>query len=314
MKKKIFVFAFEKKKFFLSGEGPTVLIICSRLPVISQSAYEKCSKLEIFPFGFPLSRILPFRYLFERRVRNNRSTNLMSDLWKKKLLDEHRTHVLKDSNCSEDSVRFYFQQIFSQIVQEKYDEDDDDSQQKSSWPDRCRQAFVQANIEIELDEQKNKSKEKCSSSQLVDQLNELVNVIGRVKQEVQLDKSNKILRTTNKIQEKRSIDENEKPKSTKRFRTSLKNGTNNEQTSDWNPPSKEIVDQLQIQSSSLFQFILSLVRTIFDSNDDRLTDEQFLWLKSTANAFGHQYNNEKVQVLIETACQVTKINQCQMNN
>ena len=101
------------------------------------------------------------------------------------------------------------------------------------------------------------------------------------------------------VSEKRSINENDQPTShaNKRLRQTT-----------WNPPSKEFVRHLQNQSSSLLQFTLALVNTIVFSSDCQLTDEHSNWLHTTMNSFGHNYNREKINILIETACKIAKLN------
>jgi len=126
------IFLYWIENYFLpkkENSSSIVLIFCSRLPVLSSIVLSSLKKYQIYPFGYPYTRTLPFRYLFERRVRNNRSTNLMSELWKKKkLLDQQRTHVLKGVNCTIKNIKYYFQQIWSQIINEKQDDDDNDEQ------------------------------------------------------------------------------------------------------------------------------------------------------------------------------------------
>ena len=123
---------------------PIILTFCSRLPILSSIVLSSLEQHKIYPFGYPSTRTLPFRYLFERRVRNNRSTNLMSELWKKKLLDQQRTHVLKGSNCTVKNIKYYFQQIWPLLINEKRDDDDENK----TFKDKCQQAFQQANIQL----------------------------------------------------------------------------------------------------------------------------------------------------------------------
>ncbi|CAF3695853.1 unnamed protein product [Rotaria sordida] len=130
------------------NHSPIVLVFCSRLPILSPMVLSSLEKYQIYPYGYPYTRTLPFRYLFERRVRNNRSTNLMSELWKKKLLDEQRTHVLKSLNCTVKNIKYYFQQIWLQIITEKCDDDENDEYHTYEY--KCQQAFQQANIEIKF--------------------------------------------------------------------------------------------------------------------------------------------------------------------
>lgn len=108
--------------------------------------------------------------------------------------------------------------------------------------------------------------------------------------------------------DKRSIDENDEPHISKRLRSSCTPTINHTTTVlKWNPPSKQIVSHLQSQSSSLFQFTLSLIRTIITSTDNQLTEEHSRWLHLTLNLYDHNYNSDKINVLIETACKVAKI-------
>ena len=115
--------------------------------------------------------------------------------------------------------------------------------------------------------------------------------------------------------DKRSTDENDEPHLSKRLRSSSLPGDQSPATTTtsatmmrWIPPSKQSVTRLQCQSSSLFQFVLSLMPTILSSTEDQLTDEHSRWLHTTVNLYGHQYNAEKINLLIETACKVAKIN------
>ena len=107
--------------------------------------------------------------------------------------------------------------------------------------------------------------------------------------------------------EKRSIDENDQPRLSKRLRSSCTQVTTAPGTVSWIPPSKQLVTRIQSQSSSLFQFILLLIRTILTSSDDRLTDEHSRWLHSTVKSYDDQCNTEKINLLIETACKVAQI-------
>jgi hypothetical protein len=111
--------------------------------------------------------------------------------------------------------------------------------------------------------------------------------------------------------DKRSSDENDGPHISKRLRSSCSqtsNGSNITTVVKWIPPTKCLVTRLQSQSSSLFQFILSLIHTIFPSTDNHLTDEHTHWLHSTISLYGHNNNIDKINILIETACKVEKIN------
>ncbi|CAF2592883.1 unnamed protein product [Rotaria sp. Silwood2] len=373
------------------NHSPIVLVFCSRLPVLSSMVLSSLEKYHIYPFGYPYTRTLPFRYLFERRVRNNRSTNLMSELWKKKLLDERRTHVLKSVNCTVKNIKYYFQQIWIQIINEKCDEDEND--EHKTYEDQCQQAFQQANIQItfhmnnintnntnntnnkkkktiKLTPKKNSKKiiqtfnhlstelneSTTNNDEIVDQLNHLLNIISQFKEQITSANLSQILKMKNHIQQttdsqlstnlngimdnteyvhppltssepipstnsiipstsdKRSIDENDEPHIAKRLRSSCSQASNSSNTTTttttaikWIPPSKQLVIHLQAQSSSLFQFTLSLIHTIFTSTDNHLTDEHSRWLHSTLNLYDHNYNSEKINVLIETACKVAKI-------
>ena len=113
--------------------------------------------------------------------------------------------------------------------------------------------------------------------------------------------------------DKRSTDENDEPHLSKRLRSSSLQVEQSPTTTmttatTWIPPSKQLVTRLQSQSSSLFQFLLSLIHTILSSAADQLTDDHSRWLHSTVNLYGHQYSTEKINLLIETACKVAKIN------
>ena len=208
---------------------PTVLIFCSRLPILSQAALSTLEDAQIYPYGYPCTRTLPFRYLFERRVRNNRSTNLMSELWKKKLLDEQRTHVLKGATCTVKTIKYYFEQIWSQFVDEKRDDDDDDHhQEQKSWEDQYLQAFQQAKIQVQINRKRATPEKKPKASpkkpsrageasainhaslqtnevsdtngEIVDQLNHLLTVISQVKEQIITSNASPVLKLNNHIQ------------------------------------------------------------------------------------------------------------------
>ncbi|CAF3708171.1 unnamed protein product [Adineta steineri] len=349
------------------NQSSIVLIFCSRLPLLSPDILSLLKNSHIYPYGYPYTRTLPFRYLFERRVRNNRSTNLMSELWKKKLLEEQRTHVLKGLNCTVKKIKYYFEQIWLQIINENRDDDDENK----TFEDKCQEAFQQANIQIKLNTKKKntikltpkKSSKKTNQSddnlettnkeEMVDQLNHLITVISHFKEHITSTNSSQILKMNNHIEQttdfqqsvssneitdtmenghhpstsleslpnynlslpstsdKRTIDENDGPQATKRLRASSSQASNNCNSTTiikWIPPSNQLITHLQSQSSSLFQFILALIQTIISSADNQLTDEHSRWLYSTLDLYDHNYNNEKINILIETACKVAKIN------
>ncbi len=284
-------------------QSPIVLIFCSRLPILSSIVLSTLEQYQIYPFGYPSTRTLPFRYLFERRVRNNRSTNLMSELWKKKLLDQQRTHVLKGSNCTVKNIKYYFQQIWPIIITEKRDDDDENK----TFQDKCQQAFQQATIQLIIN-----PKQLINTNEIVHELNHLLNVISQIREQINSTqilkiKSNEPIENvdTNHLietisistNEKRSSDENDEPRSFKRLRPS---------TSQWIPPSKQLVSNLQSQSTSLFQFTLSMVQTILTSSESSLTDEHYHWLYTTIQQYDSNSNIDKLNVLIETACIVAK--------
>jgi hypothetical protein len=118
----------------------------------------------------------------------------MSELWKKKLLDEQRTHVLKGSNCTVKNIKYYFQQIWPMIINEKRDDDDENK----TFKDKCQQAFQQANIQLIVDRKedligkkfqiKSPKKKMIQSNiytdEIVDQLNHLLTVIGQVREQI----------------------------------------------------------------------------------------------------------------------------------
>jgi hypothetical protein len=109
------------------------------------------------------------------------------------------------------------------------------------------------------------------------------------------------------INDKRPGDENDEPPSSKRLRLSCSQSTNpTTNNNQWIPPSKQLVTHLQSQSSSIFQFILSLVHTILTPSECHLTDEHCRWLHTSVNLYDHNYNIDKLNLLIETACIVAK--------
>jgi hypothetical protein len=137
----------------------------------------------------------------------------MSELWKKKLLDEQRTHVLKGSNCTVKNIKYYFEQIWSQIINEK--QDDDEMDEYKSFEDKCQQAFQQANIQIKilpkkktikLTPKKNSKKyiQLPTAAQCVEQLNDLIASSSYIREQIVSNNSSLILKMNNHIQQ--SID------------------------------------------------------------------------------------------------------------
>jgi hypothetical protein len=180
--------------------SPILLLFCSRLPVLSSSVLLSLENHQIYPYGYPHTRTLPFRYFFERRVRNNRSTNLISELWKKKLLDEQRTHVLKGSNCTVKNIKYYFEQIWSQII---YDDDE-----QKTFEDRCQQAFQQANIQIKIPKKKKiiirknlKKNHTIIDKKYIDELNHLVKIVNHIKEQIISPNASQILKLNNHIEQ-----------------------------------------------------------------------------------------------------------------
>ena len=185
------------EKNFAALESPVALVFCSRLPILSPAVLARLTQLDVHPFGFPSSRTLPFRYLFERRVRNNRSTNLMSELWKKKLLEEQRTHVLKGSACSAKTIKYYFQQIWSQLLHEKQEDDEE----VRPHAELCQQAFQQANICVKIPTKKKKATSSAQIEPLIAQLSQLIEAIGQMKEKTLAASSSQILKMNNQIEE-----------------------------------------------------------------------------------------------------------------
>lgn len=265
--------------------------------MLSSTVLTSLDQSQIYPFGYPSQRTLPFRYLFERRVRNNRSTNLLSELWKKKLLDQQRTHLLKGSNCTVQIIKHYFEEIWPILLSEKRDDDDE----HKTFEDKCQQAFQQANIHIEFNHH---------SNEMISELHQLLLAVNQIKQQVNPAQILKIKSIDNleesesfvseqqiNLQEKRSNDENNPVRSSKRPRSSIQ---------QWIPPSKQFIQNLQSQSASLFQFILSLVHPMFISNESLLSEEQYNWLYAILSEYGSSPNRDKFRLLIETACIVAK--------
>jgi len=230
----------------------------------------------------------------------------MSELWKKKLLDQQRSHVLKGLNCTVKNIKYYFQQIWPLLINEKQDDDDENK----TFQDKCQQAFQQANIQLIINENK-----LSNTNELVQQLRHLLNVVSQMKEQINSTqilkiKSNEPIENIEFIHlsseqsstnDKRLSDENDQPRSSKRHRASC-----SRPILQWIPPSKQSVTNLQSQSSSLFQFILSLVHTILTSSELHLTDEHYRWLHTTTNQYDSNYNIDKLNLLIETACIVAK--------
>jgi hypothetical protein len=177
--------------------SPILLLFCSRLPVLSSLVLSSLENHQIYPYGYHHTRTLPFRYFFERRVRNNRSTNLISELWKKKLLDEQRTHVLKGSNCTVKNIKYYFEQIWSQIIDEQ-----------KSFEDKCQQAFQQANIQIKILKKKKiiirknpKKNNTIRINEIVNELNHLLTIVSHIKEQTISANPSQILKMNNHIEQ-----------------------------------------------------------------------------------------------------------------
>jgi hypothetical protein len=138
----------------------------------------------------------------------------MSELWKKKLLDEQRTHVLKGSTCTVKTIKYYFQQIWTHLMHEKPNDDDDGGEQKS-WQDQCRQAFEQAKIHVKINPKRHLSgrrtrtspkknvkrttKKTMSKDGIVQQLSQLITAIGHVKEQVNGNNASQILKMNNHL-------------------------------------------------------------------------------------------------------------------
>ena len=189
--------------------GPMVLVLCSRLPILSADVLALFQDKRIHPFGYPSTRTLPFRYLFERRVRNNRSTNLMSELWKKALVDQERTHVLRGAQCTVKNIKYYFGQIWPLLIDESRDDDETTAamagdNELKTFKDRCQQAFLQAGIEIRMGSGESPMDDVMSSialdndtkrtNEMIDQLNHLLVMIHRIKAQIE---SNPVLKIKN---------------------------------------------------------------------------------------------------------------------
>lgn len=188
-----------KNSFHEKIQSSIILIFDSRLPVLSPVVLSSLKTFQIYPYGYPQTRTLPFRYFFERRVRNNRSTNLMSELWKKKLLDEQRTHVLKGTNFTINNIKYYFQQIWLQIM--------NDNDEYKTLENKCQQAFQQANIQIKKIQKKkikltpNKHLNTTNHEEIVDQLNHLITSINQFKEQITSTNVIQILKMNNHIQQ-----------------------------------------------------------------------------------------------------------------
>ncbi len=140
----------------------------------------------------------------------------MSELWKKKLLDEQRTHVLKASNCTVKTIKYYFEQIWSQIITEKHDEEE--NEEPKSFEEKCRQAFQQAQIQIKtmkkrivikLTPKRNSKKINQSNHQpttmdvkeTVDQLNQLITMVSHMREQITSGSLSQILKMNNHMQQ-----------------------------------------------------------------------------------------------------------------
>jgi len=179
---------------------------------------------------------------------------------------------------------------------------------KKTFEDKCQQAFQQANIQIIINK-----KNFFNTNEIVNELNQLISIVNHMKEQINSTqilkiKSNEPIENidtkylfqtnSNLINDKRSTDENDEPRSSKRLRSSI---------IQWIPPSKQFITNTQSQSSSLFQFVLSLIRTIIISTESFLTDEHYHWLHRTINQYDSNYNIDKLNILIETACIVAKL-------
>ncbi len=108
--------------------------------------------------------------------------------------------------------------------------------------------------------------------------------------------------------EKRSIDENAEPHLSKRLRSSSSQVSPSTTDTQWIPPSKQLVIQLQSQASSLLQFTLFLIESILSSADSDLTEEYSRWLHSTILSYDPHSNNDKIDLLIQAAWKAAKMN------
>jgi hypothetical protein len=134
----------------------------------------------------------------------------MSELWKKKLLDEQRTHVLKGVNCTVNNIKYYFQQIWSQIINEK--QDDDEMDEYKSFEDKCQQAFQQANIQIKMNKTKKVIKltpkknfkkiiHETTDEEFIEQLNQTAALSNYLREQIAAINSSQILKMNNHIQQ-----------------------------------------------------------------------------------------------------------------
>ena len=111
------------------------------------------------------------------------------------------------------------------------------------------------------------------------------------------------------LNNKRATDENDESHLPKRFcSSSIQSGPTMASSTEWIPPTPEQVTRVQAQSSSVFQFILSLAHGIVTASDNQLTDEQVHWLRVTIDLYDHDYNNDKLNSLMEIACKVARTN------
>ncbi|CAF0873501.1 unnamed protein product, partial [Didymodactylos carnosus] len=159
-----------------SSKKPTLLVFCSRLPVLNGDVWTYLDTKYIHCYGYPYANNLPFRYLFERKIRN-RSINIFNENWKKTLIDKTAFHLLKNQNCNVSTIKYYFNLVMiktfrdiqmEQEIKEDGDENNDDNNNNSSinknmanhyifnerFKEKCERAFKQAKIElIENDDQ-----------------------------------------------------------------------------------------------------------------------------------------------------------------
>lgn len=110
--------------------------------------------------------------------------------------------------------------------------------------------------------------------------------------------------------DKRALDDSDEPADRKRLRSCSPTSDRDSTTIviKWTPPSEQFLAHVQSQSASLFQFILSLVNTIYSSADHPFTDEHSRWIHSKLPPRAEDYNADKIDSLIATACRIAETN------
>ena len=96
---------------------------------------------------------------------------------------------MKGLNCTIKQIKYYFHEIWTTLINEKCDDDDENK----TFKDKCQQAFQQANIQLTIDAKEEENfmnnktiwnKSIVSIDNIVSQLNHMLNVINQIKEQI----------------------------------------------------------------------------------------------------------------------------------